>query len=126
MSLLGSTVDNQGRTILRVVGDLWFDTSTFTGFFGFSYGMYVDTAEAVAAGATMEPRSDSASWMLLQQQNIGVGTNVGTDRAKHRPFDVRARRRLDAQSQLMLIFESAGMANVLNVELQGRVLLAQP
>ncbi len=126
MSLLGQTVDNQGRTIMRIVGDIWVQAQGTDGFSGGSIGIYVDTEEARAAGATMEPRSDSAPWMLLRQFNMQRQTATDANPFFHILLDVRARRRLAAQSVLMCVFESGGMPAAANIELQGRVLLAQP
>ena len=126
MSLLGSTVDNQGRTILRIVGDLYLLPIDQAGPNVGSFGVYVDTAEAVAAGATMEPRSDSAPWMLLRQFAMSLNAATSPNTFTHFSIDIRARRRLDAQSELMLILESGGMIGVMTINLQGRVLLAQP
>ena len=117
-------MDNQGRTILRIIADINLQFA-INGFSGGSIGIYVDTAEAVAAGATMEPRSDSAPWMWLRQFNMTTDA-TSTNRMMHIPVDVKARRKLDAQSELMLVFESGGLIAALGLEIQGRVLLAQP
>ena len=125
ISLLAAAIDNQGRTIMRVIGDINVVAGNLTGTNTFSMGIYMDSSEAVTAGVTLEPRSDSGPWMWLAQRTQQIFQSVG-EHELHIPIDVKARRKLTSQSVLMLVFESGTMVTAMEINIQGRVLMALP
>ena len=76
----------------------------------------------------MEPDNDEPAWMALRQWQAQMDTFVGSRETIRWQLDIRSRRRLDAQSVLMLIFMAVGSPNpgAINISFQGRVLLALP
>jgi len=117
---------NQGRTLTRIVGDLWFSMPNTAGFYGLTYGWLVVTDEAFVAGSLPEPRSDEAPWLLHRQWNGNIQAAGERNPAISVPFDIKAQRKLDAQSRIVLILESGGMAGNLNIEMNARILFRLP
>ncbi len=128
-TLLLPTVANQGTTVLRIVGQVIIlpaSVPATAGAYNGNMGIYVDTAEAVAAGATLEPGSDDGPWMFLTEWAFHQSTAVGSSSIWSAELDVKAQRKLSSQSELMAIFESRGNTDSVTIDLQGRILRALP
>ena len=128
-NLFSGDVDNQGRTILRVVGDVTIHGTVGTaGLSEGQWGLVTQDAEAVNAGATFEPYADNPGWMHKQHFH-DFRTSSGDPSSKFRwDIDIKARRRLTAQTQLYFVFQVGGTANIgdLSVSFMVRVLFALP
>ena len=111
---------------MRVVGDLWMKPADTAGAYEWAYGMYVADEESRAASVFLEPTSDNGPWMWLKRGSAQHNAVDITMAPIYSEIDIKARRKLNPQSVLMLMFESDGMAGALGITMIGRVLLALP
>jgi len=128
IQLISAAVGNQGHTILRVIGDVIMhmnaqDANVHEGM----AALAMQSGEAIAAGATFEPRSDPAEWMWQRQFHRLANTTDQDFQVMHEVLDVRAKRKLTSQNGLYFVFERGTVSNQgTSVGIHVRVLLALP
>ena len=130
LGLYTPDLDDQGKTLMRIIYDLHVIPPNTTGDYPFTFGIMMVDADAVAAGATPDPMTDLADpWLIWRQAHIAMHANTGPYQAgglAGMPGDVKARRRITASSDVLAIFESGGMTASVDITMGGRILLALP
>jgi len=128
VELITTAAANQGHTLLRVIGDviLHANNSQDGNHEGMA-GLVMQSGEAIAAGATFEPRSDPAEWLWQEQWHKHMfGTNLSTD-VMRTHLDVKAKRRITSQNGLYLVFERGPVGPVdMTGSVHVRTLIALP
>ena len=111
---------------MRILCDLYMIPPSTSGDYPFTFGFMMVDADAGAAGATPDPQTDvSSPWLYWRQGHLHVRSNT-TLTDFHYQIDIKARRRITTQSDLVFIAESGGMQANVDITLGGRVLLALP
>ncbi len=90
-----------------------------------SVGLVVNTKEGAAN--PFDPTTDEAEWMWRRQFHKAFFTESGVSEIFHEFLDLKARRKLDFQSQIQMTFERQGVGLTdAKLSFQLRILFALP
>ena len=124
--LLSADVRNPGSTIVRICGmynAFPQAVPAIVGEYSWSWGLIMIPEEQFVAGAYFDPQNDSAQWLDLGLETLRVDNSVSAPAVFRYEIDVKVKRKLTAQSELMLIFNSLGNPATLALNTIGRTLL---
>ena len=125
LQLAGPDERGNGKTLLRIVGNVVLNASVTTGEYAATAGIIVVTEEARAAGAFPEPRSDEADWLYMRQFYSRRVLNEPATPSDWQ-LDIHAKRKWGDDKVVELLFESAGNPSTIGVSLNLRLLFALP
>ena len=119
--LMNASNDHEGHTLERVIMQVRLTSGVNdAGTFSYAMGMVMWVDEA--SSNPPDPGSDAAPWMYLYKDGMTTLTGISLGESRRYDIDVRTRRKLTQQSELIFVFEAVANSFALNIDLQGRFL----